>query len=65
MVSSQCFERILVCASVIAVAVTGCASGADLDKVMGRSVEGMPQPAPEPEQRIDCDLIFPGGTDRR
>jgi len=62
-------KRILLCASLIAVTVTGCASGADLDKVMGRSalVEGTPQPAPQPEQRIDCDLIFPGGgtSDRR
>lgn len=56
-------KRILLCASVIAVAVTGCASvGDDLDKVMGRSVvEGTPQPEP---QRIDCDLIFPGVDNR-
>jgi len=60
-------KRIVLCASVIAVMLTGCATKEDLDKVMGRSalVEGTPQPAPQPEQRIDCDLIFPGGTDRR
>ena len=58
-------KRIVLCASLIAVTVTGCSSAADFDRVMGRSVEGTPQPAPEPERRIDCDLIFPGGTDRR
>jgi len=33
----------------------------DLDKVMGRSVQGTPVTAPEPEQKVHCDLIFPGG----
>lgn len=37
--------------------LTACAPQADLDKVMGRAVEGTPVTQ---EQRIDCDLIFPG-----
>lgn len=45
----------------LALAVTGCD---DLDKVMGRTTEGTPVTAPKPEQRIDCDLIFPGGGTR-
>lgn len=46
------------------VTLAGCASDTDLDKVMGRSVEGTPTTAPEPERKIDCDLIFPGGSTR-
>lgn len=48
-------------AALAAVALTGCD---DLDKVMGRTTEGTPVTAPKPEQRIDCDLIFPGGGTR-
>lgn len=43
----------------LAIVLAGCD---DLDKVMGRAVEGTPTPAAETqERRIDCDLIFPGG----
>lgn len=41
--------------------LTGCA---DLDPIMGRT-PGTPVPAPSQERAIDCDLIFPGGADRR
>jgi len=45
----------------LTLAVTGCD---DLDRVMGRT-PGTPIPAPTTERPIDCDLIFPGGADRR
>jgi len=41
--------------------LTACTSQADLDKVMGRATEGTPVTQ---EQRIDCDLIFPGPDHR-
>lgn len=50
-----------VIALTLALTLTGCA---DLDPVMGRT-EGTPVPAPSTERAIDCDLIFPGGADRR
>lgn len=54
-----------VAAVLAAVALTGsgCGVSGDLDKVMGR-VDGEPVAEPEPERKIDCDLIFPG-IDRR
>jgi len=45
----------------LALAVTGCD---DLDRVMGRTA-GTPTTAPVVERPIDCNLIFPGGADRR
>jgi hypothetical protein len=41
----------------VALVLAGCSSQDGLDKIMGRSVEGTPTTQ---EQRIDCDLIFPG-----
>ena len=41
--------------------LTGCA---DLDRVMGRT-PGTPVTQPATERPIDCNLIFPGGADRR
>lgn len=46
---------------VLAFTLTGCA---DLDHVMGRTA-GTPVTAPVAERPIDCNLIFPGGADRR
>lgn len=42
----------------LALILTAC-GGSDLDKVMGRSVEGTPTTEP---RKVHCDLIFPGGT---
>lgn len=47
--------------TIIALVLTSCSSQADLDKVMGNAVEGTPVTQ---EQRIDCDLIFPGPDHR-
>lgn len=49
-------------AVIAALTITGCS--ADLDSVMGRSVEGTPTTEP---RTVHCDLIFPGGgqSDRR
>lgn len=51
-------KALLVAAIVL---LAGCT--ADLDQVMGR-VDGTPTTAPAPEQKVHCDLIFPG-VDRR
>jgi len=45
----------------VAALTSACTSQADLDKVMGRATEGTPV---SQEQRIDCDLIFPGPDHR-
>ena len=42
--------------AIMTVILAACSSQADLDKVMGRVAEN----TPTQEQRIDCDLIFPG-----
>jgi len=55
--------KMLAVLAVSAVTMTGCAS-AGMDEVMGRT-PGTPIPAPTTERPIDCDLIFPGGADRR
>jgi hypothetical protein len=47
--------------AIMAVVLTACPSQSELDKVMGRAVEGAPVTQ---EQRIDCDLIFPGPDHR-
>ena len=46
---------------VMSVVLAGCPSQAGMDKVMGRAVQGTPVTQ---EQRIDCDLIFPGPDSR-
>ena len=46
---------------VMSVVLAGCPSRADVDKVMDRSAAGTAVPV---EQRIDCDLIFPGPDSR-
>jgi len=51
----------LLLAAIMVVSVVGCA---DRDAVMGRTA-GTPVPAPSTERPIDCNLIFPGGADRR
>jgi outer membrane biogenesis lipoprotein LolB len=47
--------------AIVAAVLTACTSRSELDKVMGRSVEGAPVTQ---EQRLDCDLIFPGPDHR-
>lgn len=39
--------------------MTGCASPAGLDIIMGRTTLPVSVPTTEPKQDIDCDLIFP------
>lgn len=45
----------------LSLTLTGCA---DLAPIMGRT-PGTPTTQPSVERPLDCDLIFPGGTDRR
>ena len=52
--------RLAALLTVIALVCTACPSQG-LDKVMGRATEGTPVTQ---EQRIDCDLIFPGPDHR-
>lgn len=52
---------LLILVGVLSLLIGGCA---DLDKVMGREAAGTPVRAPEPERKVHCDLIFPGGADR-
>lgn len=53
--------RVLLAAVLIAAGAAACGSTVDLDKVMGRNVEGTPVQQP---QKLHCDLIFPGGDTR-
>ena len=46
--------------AIMTVVLAACSSRADLDKVLGRT-ESTPTTQ---EQRIDCDLIFPGPDHR-